>query len=137
MGFFVNGYGRVAVELLPEKGPSDSHLYPLTYATAETRTFHLVGVDKDSDPAKKISQRRDSAAASIGNANTFALLAGGFCCLRTRPQRFRGRPESSVTGGGTSTPWPCPIRSAWTRRRSTKRFAYSTPGLVERRKQKV
>jgi hypothetical protein len=36
------GDGRIEVGILPHKAPADAHLYPLTYASAETRSFYLV-----------------------------------------------------------------------------------------------
>ncbi len=35
------GDGRIEIGLLPHKQPSDAHLYPLPYASAETRSFYL------------------------------------------------------------------------------------------------
>ncbi|MBL8843868.1 MAG: hypothetical protein JNL90_20265 [Planctomycetes bacterium] len=35
------GDGRIEIGILPHKGKSDAHLYPLTYASAETRSFYL------------------------------------------------------------------------------------------------
>jgi hypothetical protein len=37
----VGGDGRVEVGILPHKQKGDAHLYPLTYASAETRSFYL------------------------------------------------------------------------------------------------
>ncbi|MBM4015066.1 MAG: hypothetical protein FJ293_08910 [Planctomycetes bacterium] len=41
VGLEAGGDGRVEIGLLPHKAASDVHLYPLTWASAETRTFWL------------------------------------------------------------------------------------------------
>ncbi|MSR46322.1 MAG: hypothetical protein EXS13_04550 [Planctomycetes bacterium] len=41
VGLDAGGDGRIEVGLLPHKPASDTHLYPLTYASAETRTFWM------------------------------------------------------------------------------------------------
>lgn len=41
VGLEAAGDGRIEVGLLPHKAASDAHLYPLTWASAETRTFWL------------------------------------------------------------------------------------------------
>ncbi len=54
-----DGSGGCSVELFPLKEGNDSHSYPLTYATSETRVFHLVGESSPASDPDREAQKLD------------------------------------------------------------------------------